>query len=50
VENRYVICMYTRVGAGQVEPNGAGGSVWLSRIACSWVYAERTPMLSIGVI
>jgi hypothetical protein len=40
----------TRVGAGQVELNGASGSVWLDQIARSWVYAERTPMLSICVI
>jgi hypothetical protein len=40
----------TQVGAGQIEPNGVGGSVWLDRVACSWVYAERTHILTIGVI
>jgi hypothetical protein len=39
-----------QVGAGQAGPVGAGGAVCLDRFAHGWVYAECTPMLSIGVI
>jgi hypothetical protein len=38
------------VGCGQAGPVGPGGAGWLVRFACGWVYAKRTPMLSIGVI
>jgi hypothetical protein len=39
-----------RLVLGQARPVGADGAVYLDQFTHGWVYAERTIMLSIGVI